>query len=97
MISLPHLQINSKIEDKSNIKALEFDGELKLKGTFKGEKFTIVAKGYDNFNLNIDVAKSSANVFDSKKIDKVKSYKISYTCWFIGFLVGYGINYIKYS
>lgn len=36
-------------------------------------------------------------VFDSKKIDKVKSYKISYTCWFIGFLVGYGINYIKYS
>ena len=36
-------------------------------------------------------------VFDSKKIDKVKSNKISYTCWFIGFLVGYGINYIKYS
>lgn len=36
-------------------------------------------------------------VFDSKKIDIIKSYKISYTCWFIGFLVGYGINYIKYS
>lgn len=58
---------NSIIEDKSNIKALEFDGGLKVKGTFKGEKFTIVAKGYDNFNLNIDVAKSSANIFDPKK------------------------------
>ena len=58
---------NSIIEDKSNIKALEFDGGLKVKGTFKGEKFTIVAKGNDNFNLNIDVAKSSANVFDPKK------------------------------
>lgn len=58
---------NSIIEDKSNIKALDFDGGLKVKGTFKGEKFTIVAKGSDNFNLNIDVAKSSANVFDPKK------------------------------
>ena len=38
----------------SNIKAIEFDGVLKLKGTFKGEKFTIVAK-------------YSANVFDPKK------------------------------
>lgn len=36
-------------------------------------------------------------VFDSKKIDIIKSYKISYTCWFTRFLVGYGINYIKYS
>lgn len=58
---------NSIIEDKSNIKALEFDGGLKVKGTFKGEKFTVVAKGSDNFKLNIDVAKSSANVFDPKK------------------------------
>ena len=50
---------NSIIEDKSNIKALEFDGGLKVKGTFKGEKFTIVAKGYDNFNLNIRVKSCS--------------------------------------
>lgn len=61
------LASNSKIEDKSNIKAIEFDGVLKLKGTFKGENFTIVAKGSDNFKLNIDVAKYSANVFDPKK------------------------------
>lgn len=36
-------------------------------------------------------------IFDSKKIDRNKSFKISYTCWFIGFLVGYSINYINYS
>lgn len=47
--------------------------------------------------LNVLLLNVVNYVFDSKKIDRVKSYKISYTCWFIGFLVGYSINYIKYS